>query len=89
MAPARHQAGDEGDIPREPIQFGDKHRALLLACRRKCCGELRSAIERIGALAAFDLRELRQDGYAFGYGETRHGCSLGFQPQTRPPLPLG
>jgi len=47
----RHEAGDEGDIARQPVQLGDQDAALRPFGGRECGCELRSPIECIGALA--------------------------------------
>ena len=77
----RHQAGNEGDVAREAVELGHDDRALRLArCGQRGC-QLRSAIERIGALAGLDLGELVQDGDALGFGEAGDCGSLGFDAQ--------
>ena len=43
----RHQARDKGDIAREPIEFGDQHRALCGPSSSQCRGQLWPAIQRI------------------------------------------
>ena len=53
-----HQAGNEGHVAREAIELGNQHRTLRLARCGQRCGKLWPSIERIGALAGFDLGEL-------------------------------
>jgi hypothetical protein len=41
----RHQAGDECDIARKPVELGNQHRAFRLAGCGEGGGQLRPAIE--------------------------------------------
>ena len=74
-----HQAGNEGHVAREAIELGDQHRTLRLARCGQRCGKLWPSIERVGALAGFDLGELGEQGDALGFGKARDRCSLSFQ----------
>ena len=56
-----HQAGDERDIAREPVELRDQDAALRGLGRGQRGGELRPAIERVGALAGLGLDELGDD----------------------------
>jgi hypothetical protein len=78
----RHQPGDECDIPREPVELGDQHRAFRLAGCGEGCGKLRPAIERIGSLAGFDLGEFLKKGDAGCFGEASDCRSLSLDAQT-------
>jgi hypothetical protein len=60
-----HQAGNECDIARESIELGNQHRAFRLAgCGEGGC-KLRSAIERVGSLAGFNLAARRASSMIF------------------------
>ena len=76
----RHQAGNEGHVAREPVELGHQDRTLRLARCGQRCGELRPSVERVGALAGFDLGEFGEDGDAFGFGKARDRCSLASSP---------
>ena len=67
--PLRHEAGDEGDVAREPVELGDDDRTLagLAGCERR--GELWSPVQGVGALAGLDLGELGDERVALGLGE--------------------
>ena len=82
------KAGDEGDITREPIELGNKHRAFRLPRRGQRCGKLGPSIERIGAFAGFDLGELREERDAFALRKSRDCRSLSLQAETRSTLAL-
>ena len=43
----RHQAGDEGYVAREPIQFRHDDGALRCPCCGECCGQLRPPVESV------------------------------------------
>ena len=77
----RHQAGDERHIARQPVELGDEDAALrgLGCCQRR--GELRPAVERVGALAGLGLDVLGDDGDALGFGEPRDRRALRFDPE--------
>ena len=51
-------------------------RALRLARCIEGGGELRPAIERIGALSGLHLDEFLEEGDALGLGEAGDGCAL-------------
>ena len=53
-----HQAGNEGNVARKPIELGNEHRAFRLTRCGQRCGELRPPIEGVRALAGLDLSEL-------------------------------
>ena len=84
----RHQAGNEGDVAGEAVELGHHDRALCLARCGQRCGELRAAVERVGALAGLDLGELVKDGDALGFGKAGDRGSLGLDAQARSTLPL-
>jgi hypothetical protein len=71
--------GDERNGARQPVELGDNDRRPPAPTARlgQCGGELWAAIERIGALAAFDLDELGGDLEAFNRGEAANRLSLG------------
>ena len=50
-----HGAGDESDVPGEPIQLGHDHRTALLVSVGESRSEARAPVERIGTLAGFHL----------------------------------
>jgi hypothetical protein len=60
---------------------GDRRRLAEAAGLSERGGELRAALERIRALAAFDLDELGRDLEAPGRGEPGDGFALRFDPQ--------
>ena len=65
-------------VAREPIELGDGDGRLALpAGLGQCGGELRAAIERVGALARLDLDELGDDLEPLGLGEPGDGGALG------------
>lgn len=53
---AGHQAGDEGNVAREPIELGNHHRAFLLAGGSKRGGELWPSVKRVPILCRFPSR---------------------------------
>jgi hypothetical protein len=59
--PLRHEAGNEGHVPRQAIELGDQHCASLRAGRRQGCGELGPAIQRIGSPTCLGFRKLGND----------------------------
>src|SRR5262249_39186965 len=73
------------------IQFGDDDRGRLagLAGGFERGGQLRAAVERIGALPSLDLDEPFNDAEAFLGGEAVNGFGLGLQTQPALALPLG
>jgi hypothetical protein len=78
----RHQAADEVNVAAQPVQLGYRHRATLAAglCQRS--GELRAPLERIAALACFDLNEHTRKLKAFSLGETGERLALRFDAET-------
>ncbi len=58
-------------VTREPVElcYGDRARLSVAAGASQGGGELRAAVERVGALARLDLRELGGDLEALGLGE--------------------
>ncbi len=63
-------------IAGQPIELGDYDRAFALAGFGERRGELRATIERIRALAGFDLDILGNDFEAFSLGEPGERCTL-------------
>ena len=57
----RHQAGDERDVARQPVQLRDQDAALRGLGRSQRGCELRPPVERVGALAGFGLDVLGDD----------------------------
>jgi hypothetical protein len=53
-----HQGRNEGHVSRKPVELGHYDRAALGAACGQRCGELRPAIQGIGALAGFHLDEI-------------------------------
>ncbi len=76
------------NVTREPVELGDGDRARLpvAAGASQGGGELRAAVERIGALARLDLSELGGDLEALGLGEAGDGGALGVEPEPRAAL---
>ena len=85
----RHQAGHEGDIARQAVQLGNDHAALRGFGCGQGGGELRPAIERVGAFAGLGFDELPDQDHALGFGEVLDGRPLGFNSETRTLLPEG
>jgi hypothetical protein len=54
----RHQAGNERHVARQRVELGDHDRAFALVGVLERRGELRPAVEGIGALAGFRLDAL-------------------------------
>jgi len=69
----RHQAGDEGDVARGPVELGDDHRAALSSGCGQCLGEARAPVEGVRSLTGLDLDELADEVEAFGLGEALEG----------------
>jgi hypothetical protein len=65
-------------VAREPVELGDGDRARLsvAAGASQGGGQLRAAVERVGALVRLDLRELRGDLEALGLGEADDGGAV-------------
>ena len=75
------------DVSAEAIELGNRDRAFPVpAGLGERNGELRAALDRIGALAGFDLDELGDDIVTLGGGETGDGGALGIDPETRAAL---
>ena len=74
----RHEAADEMHIAREPVElcYGDGARLPVAAGASQGGGELRAAVERVGALARLDLDMLGDDLEALGGGEPGDGSAL-------------
>ena len=87
--PRGHQPGDEGDVAGQPIELGDDDGATSSLCSCQGCRELRPALQRIGALAGFDLDELVSDGETLALAELGDGTTLRFQAQAGASLPSG
>ena len=85
--PGGHQAGDEGDVAREPIELGDDDGATRLLRGGQSRRKLRPALQRIGALARLDLDELARDGETLAFAELGDGPTLRFQAQAGAALP--
>ena len=72
-----HQAADEMLVSGESVELGDGNwRLALLAGLDQRCGELRTTIECVCALASLNLSELSDDLEPFGFGEARDGGAL-------------
>jgi hypothetical protein len=71
-----HQAADEMDVAAQSIEFGDDDRRLSLPGGLERGGKLRPAIERIGALAGFDLFERLGKVIALSNSEPLQGGQL-------------
>ena len=54
------------NVARQAVELGDDHWRLTLAASASACGELWTAVEGVGALAAFDLHKVPGDLQAFG-----------------------
>ncbi len=76
--PLGHQAGHEGHVAGETVELGNNDRASVGAPSGQRRGELRAAIEGIGALAGLDLDELGGQPKAFSFGKALNRCPLGF-----------
>ena len=82
-----HQPGDEGDVAGEPIELGNDDGAAGLLRSRQSRRELRPALQRIGALAGFNLNELARDGETLALAELGDGTMLRLQAQAGAALP--
>ena len=85
----RHQAGNEMDVARQPVELrdgdrGSRARALWPARRRAGV-----PVQRVASLAALDLDELGRDLEALGGGEPGDGLALRLDPKTGAPLLVG
>jgi len=74
----RHEAADEMNVTRQPVEFGDGDRRPLavMASFGQGGGELRAAIENVRALASLDLDMLGDDLEPLGLGEAGDGGPL-------------
>ena len=54
----RHETGDEGNVPGEPVELGNDDRSPAGLPRRECRSELRAPVQGVGTLAGLDLGEL-------------------------------
>ena len=79
------------NVTREPVELGDGDRARLsvAAGAGQGGGELRAAVERVGALARLDLSELGGDLEALGLGEAGDGGALSVNAKPRAALLAG
>lgn len=69
-------------VAAEPVQFAHDNRAFAMTARGfERGGELRAAIEGVGALAGLDLGERGGDLEALGGGEAGDGFALGVEPE--------
>ena len=65
----RHKTGDERHVARQPIELGDSDFAFLFLRRLQRRLQLWPSVERVRALAGFNLGELGDDLEAFSRGE--------------------
>jgi uncharacterized protein with von Willebrand factor type A (vWA) domain len=85
----RHQATDEVNVAAEPVQLGDRDRALAMLGLSQRGSQLRAASKRVGTLAGLDLDELTGQLEALGLGEPGNGLALRFQSEAGSPLTGG
>jgi hypothetical protein len=85
----RHQAGDERDIARQPVELGDDNRALIGFGGGERCGKLWPAVEGICAFAAFGLDELPDHEKALGERKALDCGALGLQAKPGAALAIG
>ena len=71
----RHQPRDEVHVAAEPVELGDRDRRApaLAAGLGERVTEFRAPLERVSALARFDLDMLGDDLEALGLGESDDG----------------
>jgi hypothetical protein len=71
-----HQAGNERNVARQPVELGDEYAALrgFRGCQRR--PKLWPSIECIGALAGFGFNIFPGDGEALCFGKPRDGRPL-------------
>lgn len=62
----RHQAADEVNVAAEPVQLGDRDRALAMLGLSQRGSQLRAACKRVGTFAGLDLDELTGQLEALG-----------------------
>ena len=74
-----HQAADEMNIARKPIQLGDAYGGLGPLRLLQGGAKLRPPLERISAIAGFDLGVFGGDREALGLGERGDGGALRFE----------
>ena len=67
------------DIARQPVELADNDRALGLSGGSERRSKLRPAVERVGALAGFNLGEGMYDLEAYLPGKARDGTLLRVQ----------
>ena len=79
--PLCHQAGDERHVAGQAAQLGHHHRGLAFAGLRQRRGELRPAVQGVGALAGLDLDKLADHLATLGGSEPGNGIALGFDAQ--------
>lgn len=77
----RHQPRDERHIAREAIELRRHHGGLRPLRLRQRIAQHRSAIERIGPLAGFDLGQLADQFQGLGGHEAVHGFTLRLEAQ--------
>jgi hypothetical protein len=82
----RHQATDEVNVAAEPVQLGDRDRALAMLGLSQRGSQLRAASKRVGTFAGLDLDELTGQLEALGLGEPGNGLALRFQSEARATL---
>jgi hypothetical protein len=69
------------NIAAQPVQLGNRNRALASAGVRERSGKLWSPVEGVGTFTRLNLSVLANDVKAFRSGETSKGLSLSFQAQ--------
>ncbi len=75
------------DVPAEAIELGNRDGAFTVpAGLGESGGELRAALDRVGALAGLDLDELADDLVTLGGCESGNRGALGIDPETRAAL---
>jgi hypothetical protein len=79
----RHQASNEGNVARQPIQLRDQDAALRGFGRGEGGCELRPAIERVCAFAGLGLNVLGDDGELLGLGKPGDRRVLRLDPKPR------
>ena len=81
-----HQPRDQRNVAAEPVEFGHDDRTPELARPVQGQAQLRPEIERIGALARFDLDMFGCDDKPFARGEAGNGLALRLDAEARPAL---
>ena len=87
-APLRHEAGNEMHVAGEAVELAHNDRPAELARSLDGGGELRPAIEGVGALARLVLLEGLANGKALGLGEGGDRVALRFEAEAAPGLAL-